>query len=58
MSELLESKWGETREALLEGLTGNKRSSMSVMLENTKQYLKESATAGATGAGKIGRAHV
>jgi hypothetical protein len=53
MSELLESKWGETREALLEGLQGNKRSSMSVMLENTKQYLKESATAGATSAGNV-----
>jgi hypothetical protein len=53
MSELLESKWGETREALLEGLNGNKRSAMSVMLENTKQYLKESASAGATSAGNV-----
>ncbi len=53
MSELLESKWSETREALLEGLDGNKRSTMGVMLENTKQYLKESATAGATGAGNV-----
>jgi len=37
--ELLESRWGETKDALLEGLAGNKRSSMGVILENTKKLL-------------------
>ena len=50
---LLESRWNETKEALLEGLQGNKRTSMSVVLENTRKYLKESAGAGATAAGNI-----
>jgi Major capsid protein Gp23 len=50
---LLESRWGETKEALLEGLQGNRRTSMSVVLENTRKYLKESATAGATSAGNV-----
>jgi len=51
--ELLESRWGETKEALLEGLNGSKRNSMGVILENTRKYLKENATAGSTGAGNI-----
>jgi len=34
--ELLESRWSETKDALLEGLNGTKRSSMAVILENTK----------------------
>lgn len=50
---LLESRWDETKEALLEGLSGNKRSSMSVILENTRKHLAESATAGATQSGNI-----
>jgi hypothetical protein len=50
---LLESRWGETKEALLEGLNGSKRTSMSVILENTKKYLAENATAGATTAGNV-----
>jgi len=50
---LLESRWGETKEALLEGLQGSKRTSMSVVLENTKKYLSEAATGGATAAGNI-----
>jgi hypothetical protein len=37
--ELLESRWGETKDALLEGLQGNKRNSMGVILENTKKLL-------------------
>jgi len=54
MSEqLLESRWGETKEALLEGLNGSKRNSMGVILENTRKYLKENATAGSTGSGNI-----
>jgi hypothetical protein len=51
--ELLESRWGETKEALLEGLNGTKRNSMSVILENTKRYLKENASAGSTASGNI-----
>jgi len=51
--ELLESRWGETKEALLEGLGGSKRNSMGVILENTRRYLKENATAGSTAAGNI-----
>ena len=68
---LLESRWGETKEALLEGLSGNRRTSMAAILENTRKHLAESATAGGTTAGnistlnrvilpviQIGRAHV
>ena len=51
---LLESRWDDTKDALLEGLEGNRRNSMSVVLENTRKYLKESATAGASAAGNIG----
>ena len=50
---LLESRWGETKEALLEGLQGSRRTSMAAVLENTRKYLTESATAGATQAGNV-----
>jgi hypothetical protein len=50
--ELLESRWGETKEALLEGLQGARRNTMSAVLENTRKYLKESS-AGTTVAGNI-----
>ena len=53
MSELFESKWGETKAALTEGLAGNKKKTMDVVLENTKKYLAEQATAGATSAGNV-----
>ena len=53
MSQLLESRWSETKEALLEGLQGTKRSVMATTLENTRKYLAESATAGATSAGNV-----
>ena len=53
MSELFESKWSETKSALTEGLVGNKKKTMDVILENTKRYLSESATAGATSAGNV-----
>ena len=53
MSQLLNERWSETKEALLEGLAGNRRSSMAVCLENTRKYLGESATAGATSAGNV-----
>jgi len=50
---LLESRWGETKEALLEGLNGSKRTTMGVILENTRKMLSESATAGGTAAGSV-----
>jgi len=53
MSQLLNERWSETKEALLEGLSGTRRSSMQVCLENTRKYLAESATAGATSAGNV-----
>ena len=53
MSELLNGRWAETKQALLEGLTGTKKSVMGVTLENTRRYLIESPTAGATSAGNI-----
>jgi len=53
MSQLLNERWSETKDALLEGLSGTRRSSMQVCLENTRKYLAESATAGATSAGNV-----
>ena len=53
MSELLESRWVDTKNALLEGLQGNKKSVMAATLENTRKYLSESATAGATSSGNV-----
>ena len=50
---LLESRWGETKDALLEGLNGSKRTAMAVVLENTRKHLTENATAGATSAGNV-----
>jgi len=50
---LLESRWGETKDALLEGLNGAKRSTMGVVLENTRKSLMETATAGSTAAGNV-----
>jgi hypothetical protein len=52
-SKLFESNWGATKEALLEGLQGTRRQSMDVVFENTRRFLAESATAGATQAGNI-----
>jgi len=53
MSQLLNERWSETKDTLLEGLQGTRRSSMQTCLENTRKYLLESATAGATSAGNI-----
>ena len=53
MSELLNGRWAETKEALLEGLKGTKKTVMGVTLENTRKYLMESPTAGGTSAGNI-----
>jgi hypothetical protein len=50
---LLESRWDETREALLEGLKGNRRSTMGVLLENTRKQLLSESSAGTTTAGNI-----
>ena len=50
---LLESRWDETREALLEGLKGNRRSTMGVILENTRKSLLSESSAGTTMAGNI-----
>ena len=51
--ELLEGRWDETKEALMEGLKGSRRNTMSVILENTRKYLKENASAGSTVSGNI-----
>jgi hypothetical protein len=54
MENLFEGKnWDTTRETLLDGLEGNKRDVMSSVLENTKNALTESATAGASQAGNV-----
>jgi hypothetical protein len=50
---LLESRWDETKEALLEGLKGNRRSTMGVILENTKKQLLSESSAGTTTSGNI-----
>jgi hypothetical protein len=51
---LFESKnWAATKEALLEGLNGQKKTTMEVCLENTKKYLTETASSGATASGNI-----
>ena len=53
MSQLLNERWSETKEALLEGLQGTRKASMNVCLENTRKYLAEAATSGATSSGNI-----
>ena len=54
MSEqLIESRWTETKDALLEGLQGTRRTTMSVILENTRSHLNEAATSGATASGNV-----
>jgi len=52
-TQLLESRWTETKDALLEGLQGSKRTTMAVILENTKKHLMETATSGATAVGNV-----
>jgi len=53
MSDILKENWQETKVALLEGLEGHKKSVMDVTLENTRKYLAEAATSGATSAGNV-----
>ena len=51
---LFEAKnWSATKLALTEGLTGQRKTTMEVCLENTKKYLTETATAGGTASGNI-----
>ena len=52
-SQLLEHKWQETKGALMEGVSGSKAKNLDVILENTRRYLSEQATAGATGSGNV-----
>ena len=52
-TQLLEGRWNETKDALLEGLQGSKRSTMAVILENTRKHLTENATGGATAVGNV-----
>jgi hypothetical protein len=53
MAKLFESNWAATKEALTEGLTGQRKGTMDVVLENAKKYLTETASPGATAAGNI-----
>lgn len=53
MANLFESNWSATKDALLEGLSGSRKKTLDVVLENTKRQLTESASAGATQAGNI-----
>jgi len=52
-TQLLEGRWTETKDALLEGLQGSKRTTMAVILENTKKHLMETATSGGTSASNV-----
>ena len=53
MTNMINENWTETKTALMEGLDGQKKTSMDAVLENTKKYLAEAATTGATGAGNV-----
>ena len=53
MSQNLFENWSVTKEALTDGLAGNQKVVMESVLENTKQYLSESAASGTTMAGNI-----
>ena len=50
---LFESNWQPTKDALCEGLEGNKKTVMESVLENTRTALMETSTAGATNAGNV-----
>ena len=51
--KVITEKWTDTKTALMEGLSGQRAKSMETVLENTKTYLAEAATTGATGAGNV-----
>lgn len=50
---LFESNWQPTKDALCEGLEGNKKAVMETVLENSKKHLMEAASTGATSAGNV-----
>ena len=51
--KMITENWDNTKKALMEGLEGQKKDTMSAVLENTQKYLAEAASAGATGAGNV-----
>ena len=53
MADNLMENWSETKIALTDGLTGTKKKVMETTLENTKNYLAEAASTGATQAGNV-----
>ena len=53
MTQNLFENWDVTKDALTDGLTGNKKVVMESVLENTKAHLSESALAGTTMAGNV-----
>lgn len=54
MSILLENKkWGVVKEKLTEGLVGQRKDTMGVILENQRRWLTEAASSGSTTAGNI-----
>jgi len=53
MTQNLFENWDVTKDALTDGLNGNKKVVMESVLENTRNYLSESATAGTTMAGNV-----
>lgn len=52
-TKLYESNWAATKGALTDGLSGQKKETMGVILDNTKKHIMESATMGSTQAGNI-----
>ena len=53
MTQNIFENWDVTKDALTDGLEGNKKVVMESVLENTKSYLSESAAAGTTMAGNV-----
>lgn len=53
MANLFESNWSATKDALMEGLNGQRKQTMDVVLENARKQLSEAASTGATGAGSV-----
>jgi hypothetical protein len=45
--------WSETKQALLQGLTEQKKAIVAPLLENQKQYITETAAQGITAAGAV-----
>jgi hypothetical protein len=46
--------WEATKDALLDGLSGSKKQTVGLLMENQKKHLAETAPAGVTAAGSIG----